>query len=420
MNHLPLFAGVSEATPEAKNAPKPLTVTELTMRIRGVLEPALTQVWVQGEVSNYRPAPSGHAYFSLNDQGSAVAVAFFGWGARQKGKQSFELKDGLQVLCRGKISVYPPRGTYQLVLDRIEPLGAGALQVAFEQLKLKLAAEGLFDHARKKAIPKFPCRLAIVTSPSGAAIHDILNVLKRRAPHVQVLVIPALVQGEGAHARIIRGLEVANQYRLGDVVLLTRGGGSIEDLWCFNHESLARAIAQSELPVVSAVGHEIDFTIADFVADLRAPTPSAAAEILSSAWAEAASRSRDLAGRLRSSMVRDLANRKAVFSHLAARVVSPKDRLREQIQRTDEWMLRLERAMKTRLERRRNVLQRYMSQLDALSPLRVLERGYTIVRCQDEGPDKQNAHVIKSAQQLQSGGEYQITFHDGQRVVRAL
>lgn len=410
VNDLPLFS----VAPESTKAPKPLTVTELTLRIRGVLEPALTQVWVQGEVSNYRPAPSGHAYFSLKDQGSSISVAYFGWGARQK---TFELKDGLQVLCRGKISVYPPRGTYQLVLDRIEPLGAGALQVAFEQLKLKLAAEGLFDHARKKTIPKFPCRLAIITSPSGAAIHDILNVLKRRAPHIQVLVIPALVQGDGAHAQIIRGLEVANQYRLGDVVLVTRGGGSIEDLWCFNHESLARAIAASELPVVSAVGHEIDFTIADFVADLRAPTPSAAAEILSSAWAEAMSRSRDLAGRLRSSMLRDLANRKAVFSHLAARVVSPKDRLREQIQRTDEWMLRLERAMRTCIERRRHVLQRYMSQLDALSPLRVLERGYTIVRCKGNG---QNELVIKSAQQLQPGGEYQITFHDGQRAVQAL
>jgi exodeoxyribonuclease VII large subunit len=412
LSELPLFASPPAAEPAAA-PPKHWTVSELTARIRGVLEPSFSTVWVQGEVSNYRPAASGHAYFSLKDGGATIGSAIFGWGAKGR-KGAFELRDGLQVLCRGKLSVYPPRGSYQLVVDQIEPLGAGALQVAFEQLKARLQAEGLFDGKRKRALPRFPQRLAVVTSPSGAAIRDMLNILARRAPHVRVVVIPAIVQGDGAPAQLIRGLELANRHGLGDIVVLARGGGSIEDLWCFNDEKLARAIAASGLPVVSAVGHEIDFTISDFVADLRAPTPSAAAELVTGYWVDAVRRIVDSRQRIHGAILRDLSARKTLLRHVAARVINPRDRLREQAQRCDELSLRLERATRVRLERRRAVLEQLAGKLDALSPLRVLERGYAIVR----DPSASDA-VVKSASQVRAGQELRITFHDGQRTVQA-
>ncbi len=394
-------------------APAPLSITELTQKIRGTLEPAFTQVLAVGEVSNYRPAASGHAYFSLKDGGSAISAACFGWGARRR---NWELKDGLQVLVRGKVTVYPPRGSYQLTIDHIEPVGAGALQLEYEQLKGRLQSEGLFEATRKRPLPRYPRKIAVVTSSSGAAIQDMLNILKRRAPHMQVLVVPALVQGAGAADQVRRGLEAVNRLALAEVVVLARGGGSIEDLWAFNDEALARAIAASRLPVVSAVGHEIDFTIGDFVADLRAPTPSAAAEILSAGWVEGRSRLGELGQRLRASIVRDLQNRKALLRHIAARVISPKDRLREQSQRIDELSLRLERGVRVRLERRRALVEQSMAKLDALSPLRVLERGYAIVR---EGTGNAE-RLVRSAQQVRQGQELRIRFHDGEREVQAL
>jgi exodeoxyribonuclease VII large subunit len=406
---LPLFSQAQNAVPAAE-PPKHWTVTELTTQIRGLVEPALKQVWVQGEVSNCRPAASGHVYFSLKDESSMVSAAIFGWGAK---KRNFEIKDGLKVLCRGKVSVYPPRGSYQLVVDQLEPLGAGALQIAFEQLKAKLAGEGLFDMKRKRALPAYPTRIAVVTSPSGAAIQDMLNILRRRAPHMRVTVIPALVQGDEASRHIIRGLEAANKYALGDIVVLARGGGSIEDMWCFNDENLARAIAASKLPVISAVGHEIDFTISDFVSDLRAPTPSAAAELVSGHWVDATSRLRDCKLRLVSGIQRDLTVRKNLLAHISARVVSPRDRLREQAQRCDDLALRLERAVRVRLDRRRAACEQLAGKLDALSPLRVLERGYTLVREADGA-------VVRSAAQVRAGQEVSVTFYDGQKKFQAL
>ncbi len=416
---LPLFSYAAFSEEEAPQKtpkvaepepPKHWTVTELTQQIRGLLEPAFRQVWVQGELSNLRPAASGHVYFSLKDEGASVSAAVFGWGSKRR---PFELKDGLQVLCRGKVSVYPPRGTYQLVVDQIEPLGAGALQVAFEQLKAKLAAEGLFDPRRKRPLPAFPRRIAVITSPSGAAIQDMLNILRRRAPHLHVLVIPALVQGDEAPKQLVRGLEIANRHQLGDILVLARGGGSMEDLWCFNDEGLARAIASSKIPVISAVGHEIDFTISDFVSDLRAPTPSAAAEIVSGNWVDVSARLRDAQMRLGSAIVRDLQMRRRLLEHVSARVVSPRDRLREQAQRCDDLFLRLERAMRTRLERKHAFVEQWMGKLDALSPLRVLERGYSIVRTDENG-------VIRSASQVQEGQRLRITFHDGECPVQVI
>lgn len=413
---LPLFERASAPSagsgPTSDTPPRHLTVSELTARIRGVLEPSFAQVWVQGEISNFRPAASGHVYFSLKDSGASISCALFGWGSRRR---PFELSDGLQVLCRGKVSVYPPRGNYQLAIDQVEPLGAGALQLAFEQLKGRLAAEGLFDNARKRAIPPFPRRIAVVTSPSGAAIQDMLNILRRRAPQVGVMVVPALVQGDGAARQILRGLELANRHDLGDVIVLARGGGSIEDLWCFNDEELARAIRASRLPVISAVGHEIDFTISDFVADLRAPTPSAAAEIVSGHWVDAIGRLRDSSARLRNAMARDLVGRKTLLSHVSARLVSPRDQLREQAQRCDELASRMERALRARLDRKRAALEQLAGKLDALSPLRVLERGYSILK--EAGAD---GAVVRSASQVVPGKKFEVTFHDGSRTVQAL
>ncbi len=415
LHELPLFSK-SVLVSEKKELPKRWTVSELTSQIRGVLEPAFSQVWVQGEVSNFRPAGSGHVYFSLKDEGSCISAAVFGWGARQKSqKPSFELKDGLKILCRGKVAIYPPRGNYQLIVDLIEPLGAGALQLAFERLKTQLASEGLFDGSRKRALPRFPSQIAVVTSPSGAAIQDMLNILKRRAPHVRVVVVPAVVQGDDAPAQLIRGLQIVNRNRLGDVVVLARGGGSIEDLWGFNSEELARAIAKSEVPVISAVGHEIDFTISDFVSDLRAPTPSAAAEIITGHWVEAGHRVQEISRRLRSALQRDLGTRRVLLSHVAARLVSPRDRVREQAQRLDELVHRLEGSIQVKLERRRGFLQQWVGKLDALSPLRVLERGYALVRNPLDG-----GAVVKSAQKIKPGQELEITFYDGQRAVLAI
>jgi exodeoxyribonuclease VII large subunit len=241
-----------------------------------------------------------------------------------------------------------------------------------------------------------------------------LNILRRRAPHIRVTVVPAVVQGDSAAQQIMKGLELANRHKLGDLVVLARGGGSIEDLWCFNDEALARAIAASKLPTISAVGHEIDFTISDFVADLRAPTPSAAAEIVSGHWVDSIARLQDARARMAGAISRDIQNRKQILSHIAARVVSPRDRLREQAQRCDELHARLGRGMQARLERRRAAFEQLAAKLGALSPLKVLERGYSIAREQESGI------VIKSASQVVKGRTLEITFHDGKAPVRAI
>jgi exodeoxyribonuclease VII large subunit len=254
-----------------------------------------------------------------------------------------------------------------------------------------------------------------VTSPSGAAIQDILNILKRRAPHIPVVIVPSLVQGEEAPGQMISALELVNQHQLGDLIILARGGGSIEDLWCFNHEGLARAIRKSSLPVVSAVGHEIDFTISDFVSDLRAPTPSAAAEIVSQYYVDAYQNIHEMIARLSAPLIRNLLNRKSLLSLISARVVSPKDRLREQAQRTDDLCLRLERAFHARFEKKQASLKQLVGKLDALSPLRVLERGYALVR-----DPNSNWTIVKSGDRLQSGQELQVIFYDSQRSVQVL
>ncbi len=256
---------------------KVYTVSELTGVIKIALETAFPQVWVEGEVSNARKYGSGHLYLTLKDAGSSIpAVIWRGDASRLK----FEVKDGQQLVCRGKIDVYPPRGAYQLIIDRAEPKGKGALQLAFEQLKEKLKAEGLFDPARKRKLPLRPKKIGVVTSPTGAAIVDILRTLERRSAKLHVLIYPAKVQGDGSADDIVAGIRAFAAMPDMDVLIVGRGGGSIEDLWSFNEEKVARAIAASPIPVISAVGHEVDFTIADFVADIRASTPTAAAEMV--------------------------------------------------------------------------------------------------------------------------------------------
>lgn len=385
-----------------------LSVSELTGRIKSSLESDFYEIWVQGEISNLKPASSGHLYFSLKDNQATITAAAFGWGRK---KATFQLRDGMEVLCRGNISVYPPRGNYQLLVDAIEPLGAGSLQLAFEQLKEKLLKEGLFEASRKRVLPAYPRKIVVITSPQAAAFRDVLTVLRRRAPFVDVLLVPALVQGEDAPPRLIQALQVANHYRLGDVILLTRGGGSMEDLWSFNHEELARAIAASTIPVVSAVGHEIDFTISDFVADLRAPTPSAGAEILTQHWVELRERTRQLGLRLSGSMKRDLLLKHRTLEALASRLKSPKDRLREQSQRLDELEAGLQRAVLWMLERRKTSLERWMTQLHALSPLNVLSRGYALVQLEDASGARR---VIRSAKDVSPGAELILRFVDGE------
>jgi len=253
------------------------TVSEITQVIKAALETAVPQVWVVGEISNCRRHPSGHVYFTLKDAGASLSAALWKSNAA---RLKFELKDGLQAVCRGRIDVYPPRGSYQLIIEQVEPKGKGALQLAFEQLKEKLRAEGLFAPEHKKKIPLLPQTIGIVTSPTGAALIDILRTIDRRFAKVRILIYPARVQGEGAAAEIVEGIEFLGRSPGLDVIIVGRGGGSIEDLWAFNEEAVARAIFACPVPIISAVGHEVDFTIADFVADIRASTPTAAAEMV--------------------------------------------------------------------------------------------------------------------------------------------
>lgn len=265
------------------------TVGDLVSAVRTELERVYADVFVEGEISNYRPADSGHLYFTLKDNGAQIRVVMFRSQARLL---RFRPANGLQVIARGRVTVYESRGELQLSAEYLEPKGAGALQVAFEQLKAKLAAEGLFDPARRKPIPALPRRVGVVTSPRGAAIQDILNVLRRRHESVNVLIYPAQVQGEAASAEVVAGVRYFNRAGNVDVIIVARGGGSLEDLAAFNDEGLARTIAASQLPVISAVGHETDFTICDFVADLRAPTPSVAAELVIRSKRESSNNSR--------------------------------------------------------------------------------------------------------------------------------
>ena len=379
------------------------TVSEVTELVKTALEAAFPQVWVEGEVSNCTRAASGHVYFSLKDDKSVLKAVLWKGDAQ---KLAFELKTGLNVVCRGRVTVYAARGDYQLSANLVEPKGKGALQLAFEQLKEKLKAEGLFDEKRKRKLPLRPRTIGVVTSPTGAAIRDILRVLERRYAKLHVILYPAKVQGEGAAAEIVAGLDALGNWPGIDVLIVGRGGGSIEDLWAFNEEPVARAIARSPVPVISAVGHEVDFTIADFVADVRAPTPSAAAEIVTKTEQEFELQVRSTAQRLGEIVRNSLRERRYAVAELAQRRAFPNVQmgLMELVQRVDDLDTRARnviRAEKQAIsehkgaallasERLRNIVlkslrdqkaawERLSAALHALSPLGVLKKGYTLV-----------------------------------------
>ncbi len=361
-----------------------LSVSDLNQEARLLVEGGLGTVWVEGELSNLARPASGHMYWTLKDARAQVRCAMFRQAARRVG---FPIDDGQQVLVKARASVYEARGEFQLIVDYLEEAGVGMLRRRFEELKRKLAAEGLFDAERKQPLPALPARIGVVTSPTGAAIRDVLIALRRRFPATSVLIYPTSVQGDGAPEEIVRALRLADERADCDVLILTRGGGSIEDLWAFNEEIVARALAAMTIPVISGVGHETDFTIADFVADVRAPTPSQAAELAVPEQAELAARLVRHLDHLQRGAVRRLDNDTRKLDALAHRLsrAHPGVAIRFSHQRLDELESRLGRTIKTRLERFANRLTLADRALTSLSPLATLDRGYAIVSRQEDG-----------------------------------
>ncbi len=427
-----------------------LTVSELTARIRDLLAKNLTDLTVEGEISNCRPAQSGHLYFTLKDEKAQVRCV---WFKQQMRGLKFRPEDGLKVSVRGSVGVYEARGEYQIYVESMEPVGRGALQLAFEQLKKRLEAEGLFDARRKKPLPVLPSRIGLITSPTGAAVRDVLRILRRRFPNVHLTLFPVRVQGDGSANEIVKAIKYFNQQELVEVLIVGRGGGSMEDLWAFNEEIVARAIFESKVPVISCVGHETDFTIADFVADVRASTPSAAAEIVVQTRREFdkhIARMLETLGEqiryrilVRSRRVHELAGRRGFRR--------PLDLLRQQRQRADELTARVALGLKARLEqsrkrftaahlriasfdfrvklaalrlrlesrsaelgvraerwlqKKRERLDRLGLQLQERGPLKVLERGYAIAT-------DAAGNVLRDSNQVEIGDSISIQLHRG-------
>ena len=427
-----------------------LTVTELANRLRAVLEERFPAVWVEGEISNFKIYTSGHAYFTLKDENAQLKCVLFRNRAR---RIRFEPGDGLHVLAFGSVEVYAQRGEYQLVVELLEPRGLGALQLAFEQLKERLQREGLFDPARKRPLPRFPRKIGIVTSPTGAALRDMLRVIGRRFGELHIVIAPAKVQGDGAAQEVAQAVRELHAVGDIDVIIIGRGGGSLEDLWAFNDEMLARTIAASKIPIVSAVGHEVDFTIADFVADLRAPTPSVAAELVVREKQAVADNVSDLGRRLVGAMerhlgrerkrlavirrrrvltdaqrpLRDLERRVDIASarlrraiattvrqaahrvELAARGLraqSPVARTLGDRRRLTELSARLDRAVARQLDRARHRLGGNVGRLHSLSPLAVLARGYSLTR-------RPSGEIVRSVRQVGVGDEVDVLLSEG-------
>ena len=358
------------STPYPDTRPRALTVSELNHQARHLLESSFMQVWVEGELSGFSRPSSGHWYFSLKDQKCQIRCAMFR-GANQRIRTL--PREGDQIRIRGKVTLYENRGDFQIIVEHLEPAGLGALQQAFEALKARLQGEGLFDPARKKPIPATPRHIGVITSPTGAAIHDILTVLKRRCPAIPITLYPTAVQGQAATADIVQAIDRAQRHGLADVLIIGRGGGSLEDLWCFNEEAVARAIAACPIPTVSAVGHEVDVTIADFVADLRAPTPSAAAEKISPDQQDWLRRLAEQQGRLGQSARRLLQRLDNQLGHLSARLRDPRRELLEKAQRMDELELRLNKAIRNRLDQQKQKTDYLLQRMSAQSPRRTLK-----------------------------------------------
>jgi len=383
------------------------SVSEITRNIKSLLQGEYPAVWVRGEVSNFKKAASGHIYFTLKDEKAVIRAVLF--RGHQQGMK-FALEDGMNVIVHGGVDVFEKRGEYQIIIDFLEPEGIGALQLAFEQLKEKLSKEGLFDDAHKKPIPSFPDTVGVITSPTGAALRDIMNVMGRRYRGVHIIIYPVLVQGEGAAEEIAAAILNANVRGETDVLIVGRGGGSIEDLWPFNEEKVARAIFESEIPVISAVGHEIDFTISDFVADLRAPTPSAAAELVVKNREELLRWSRDLFLRLKNSIRRILDQKKQRASYHTADVLfrMMQTILHEKTFTLDDVTKTMLNSIETIGNGKKARFERIVGQLDALSPLKTLARGYALVRKLPEDVP------LVSIAQVNIGDETKTRLRDGE------
>jgi len=426
-----------------------LTVSELTQEIKDILEEKFPDIWVEGEVSNLRIPPSGHIYFTLKDEVSQIRAVFFKMKARGL---RFFLEDGLQVICRGRVGLYEKRGEYQLVLETVEPKGMGALQLAFLQLKEGLEKEGLFDPARKKPIPMIPQKIGIITSPTGAVIQDMLHILERRFENLHILLYPVRVQGEGASSEIAEAIRYFNKLTDVDVIIVGRGGGSLEDLWAFNEERVARAIDHSKIPIISAVGHETDYTIADFVADLRAPTPSAAAELVVRDKKEVENILSYLRGRLENQMIHILQGYRTDLSYIRKIFKEPKRKIEEYFLRVDDlvnrlrvltsWIFKREAEKSLHLNESlllRNPMQRIINvkrligeakkrlgqnirysigiqrqrvvglagKLNSLSPLSILQRGYSITR---KFPSLQ---ILRDTADVKEGEKVEVKLYQG-------
>ena len=400
------------ATMEHTNRPDAFSVSQVNEYVKMLLEgnPNLSDLWVQGEISGAKLYASGHLYFSLKDPDSVISAVMF---KNSLMRMDFEPENGMKVLVHGRVSAYPPRGQYQFIADRMIPDGAGALAVAFEQLKAKLGAEGLFDPARKKPLPTHPKRIGVVTSPSGAAVHDIIRVAKKRCPSTEILIFPSLVQGAEAPAYLRGGIQYFNAVKDDpeqgvDLIIIGRGGGSAEDLWGFNDERLARTVAASAIPVVSAVGHEVDFTICDFVADLRAATPSAAAELSLPDKEDLNRQVQSLATRLTGAQSTRLRRYRTRLDQLSASRVltSPEGVYRLRREGVAGLEKRLNLSVSRHLTHKRQSMERIAASLGALNPLSVLGRGYALVQTEE-------GRVVPTAQELAVGDRVTLRFADG-------
>jgi exodeoxyribonuclease VII large subunit len=426
-----------------------LSVSELTEKIKILLEESYPFIWIQGEISNFKIPASGHFYFTLKDSAAQIGAVMF---RGQNRKLTFLPEDGMNVTGFGRLSVFSPRGAYQIILEHLEPSGIGALQAAFEQMKEKLAAEGLFDPVHKKPLPSLPQKIALITSPTGAVVHDMIRVMGRRFPNLHIEIVPASVQGERAAAEIVAALRLINERGDADLAVLARGGGSIEDLWPFNSEQMARAIFSSDVPVVSAVGHETDYTIADFVADRRAPTPSAASEMVVPVKAELLERQSQLTKRLAAALSRLTGERRRRLRQLFDRLIHPRrriddlrlrlDELNERMQLAATRTMQLERertdhrrqrlyassprvllhtrklhltriydrlrsAFTAELNSRKARWQSLNSQLSVMNPAAVLERGYSITR------RKTDRSIIRDSAAVEMGEMLEIMLAKG-------
>ncbi|MBF0121664.1 MAG: exodeoxyribonuclease VII large subunit [Desulfobacterales bacterium] len=373
------------------------TVSELTLRIKNLLEENFPLIWVTGEINNFSIPSSGHFYFTLKDEKSQISSVMFKQQARNI---KFIPENGMAVTGVGRISLYEPRGSYQLIFEYLEPKGIGALHVAFEQLKEKLSKEGLFDQKFKKPIPYLPRKITVITSPTGAVIHDIIKIIGRRYKNVHIEIIPVKVQGNEAEKEIVCAIKLLNKIGDSDVAILARGGGSFEDLSPFNSESVAREIFSSKVPIISAIGHEVDFTIADFVSDLRAPTPSAAAELVVPVKDELKKRTTDLSFYLKNSFYKNIDRLKIRIDELSKRLVNPKKRLEDFKLKLDDLTIRLNKSIY-------RIIKELTTRLYALNPMAILERGYSITKTIPEDM------ILKDSKDVALGSKISVSLLKG-------